>query len=49
MNQIVLTKENLEKLEAFIQEMPVKYGLPLIQFLNEIAQGQQAEPEVTEE
>jgi hypothetical protein len=48
MNQIVLSKEELEKLEAFIQEMPVKYGLPLIQFLNEVAQKQQTE-EATEE
>jgi hypothetical protein len=43
MNQIVLNQEKLQQLEAFIQEMPVKYGLPLIQFLNELAKEQQPE------
>ena len=48
MNQIVLSQENLTKLESFIQEMPVKYGLPLIQFLNELAKEQGGEPEALE-
>jgi hypothetical protein len=47
MNQIVLNQDQLAKLEAFIQEMPMKYAMPLVQFLNEIAKEQQ--PEVTEE
>jgi hypothetical protein len=29
-----LTEEHLKQLDAFIQEMPVKFGLPLIQFFN---------------
>lgn len=41
MNQIVLNQEKLQQLEAFIQEMPVKYGLPLIQFLSELAKEQE--------
>ena len=31
-----LTEENLKQLDAFIQEMPTKYGFPLIQFFNKI-------------
>ena len=31
-----LTEEHLKQLDAFIQEMPVKFGLPLIQFFNKI-------------
>jgi hypothetical protein len=49
MNQIVLNQENLAKLESFIQEMPVKYGLPLIQFLNELAKEQGSDAEAVEE
>lgn len=35
-----LTEEHLKQLDAFIQEMPVKFGLPLLNFLNKIAQDQ---------
>jgi hypothetical protein len=35
-----LTEEHLKELNAFIQEMPVKYGLPLIQFFNKIQEEQ---------
>jgi hypothetical protein len=31
-----LTEEQMQQLDAFIQEMPVKFGLPLIQFFNKI-------------
>ena len=31
-----LTEEHLKQLDAFIQEMPTKFGLPLIQFFNKI-------------
>jgi hypothetical protein len=43
---ITLTEENIKQLDAFFQEMPTKYGLPLIQFfskLNEAQNGQQTE------
>jgi hypothetical protein len=38
-----LTEEHLKQLDAFIQEMPVKYGIPLINFFNEIAKAQNVE------
>ena len=38
--QIVLNEENLKNLEAYISEMPTKLGLPLINFLNQLAQEQ---------
>ena len=43
MKDIVITKEQMKQLDAFIQEMPVKFGLPLIQFFNKIKE----ESEVT--
>jgi len=33
---ITLSEEHLKQLDSFIQEMPVKYGLPIINFLNNI-------------
>lgn len=33
---MTLTEKHLNELDAFIQEMPTKYGIPLIKFLNEI-------------
>jgi hypothetical protein len=45
-----LTEEHLKQLDAFIQEMPVKFGLPLLNFLNKIAQEQNVNStEVVEE
>ena len=38
-----LTEEHLKQLDAFIQEMPVKFGLPLIQFFNKIKEEQEKE------
>ncbi|HEY9701772.1 MAG TPA: hypothetical protein V6C58_04970 [Allocoleopsis sp.] len=32
---LVLNEEALKQLTGFIQEMPVKYGVPLLNFLNE--------------
>ena len=43
MKDIVITPEQMKQLDAFIQEMPVKYGIPLINFFNEIAKGQNGE------
>ena len=43
---ITLTEAEIKKLDAFFQEMPTKYGLPLIKFfgeLNEAQNGQQME------
>lgn len=42
--KLELTEADIKQLEAFFQEMPTKYGLPLIQFfgkLNEAQNGQQ--------
>ena len=41
---ITLTEAEIKQLDAFFQEMPTKYGLPLINFfgkLNEAQNGQQ--------
>ena len=40
---IQLSEENMKQLDSFIQEMPVKYGLPLIQFFNKLAEEQKEE------
>jgi hypothetical protein len=44
---ITLSEEKLKELNAFIQEMPTKFGLPLIQFINQIIEDQKNE--ITEE
>jgi hypothetical protein len=47
---ITLNETQVKELEAFIQEMPTKFGLPLLNFLNKIAQEQNANgTEVVEE
>ena len=43
MKDIVITPEQMKQLDAFIQEMPVKYGIPLINFFNDIAKAQNGE------
>ena len=35
-----LTEEHLKQLDAFIQEMPVKFGLPLLEFFSKLAKEQ---------
>jgi len=37
---ITLSEENLKELDAFFQEMPTKYGLPLMQYLAKLAEEQ---------
>lgn len=37
---ITLSEEKVKELDAFVQEMPVKYGLPLINFINKIIEEQ---------
>ena len=37
---IHLTEENLKELETFINDIPTKYGLPLLNFFNKLAQEQ---------
>ena len=43
---LTLNEEQIKQLDAFFQEMPTKYGLPLIKFfgeLNEAQNGQQTD------
>jgi len=42
---INLSEDNLKELNNFIQEMPTKYGVPLIQFLNKIIEDQKPSAE----
>jgi|GEM_PF-1589546 len=45
---ITLSEEKVKELDAFVQEMPVKYGLPLIQFINKIIEEQKPKIEEAE-
>jgi len=42
---INLSEENVKELEAFIQEMPTKFGLPLLQYLQKLAEEQNTNAE----
>ena len=49
--KLTLNEEQIKQLEAFFQEMPTKYGLPLIKFfgeLNESQNGQQTDSKEVE-
>ena len=46
---ITLNEDQVKQLDAFIQEMPTKYGLPLTQFLSKLAQEQNPEEAKVEE
>ena len=37
---ITLTEAEIKQLDAFFQEMPTKYGLPLIKFFGELNEAQ---------
>lgn len=37
---ITLNQEQIKQLDAFFQEMPTKYGLPLIKFFGELNEAQ---------
>ena len=45
---MTLTEQHLNQLDAFIQEMPTKYGIQLIKFFNEI-QEQEKQNEIQAE
>jgi hypothetical protein len=45
---ITLSEEKLKELDMFIQEMPTKFGLPLIQFINKIIEEQSPKEEEAE-
>jgi hypothetical protein len=42
---ITLSEQNLKELEAFINEMPTKYGLPLLEFFSKLAKEQKSNEE----
>ena len=43
MKQVVLNEEQLKALDAFLQEMPMKYAAPIVNFLNEAIKAQETE------
>jgi hypothetical protein len=45
---ITLSEEKLKELDMFIQDMPVKYGLPLINFINKLIEEQKPKAEEAE-
>jgi hypothetical protein len=48
---ITLNQEQIKQLDGFFQELPTKYGLPLIKFfgeLNEAQNGQETAPKQEE-
>lgn len=45
---ITLNEEQVKQLDAFIQDMPTRYGLPLTQFLSKLAQEQNPSQEKQE-
>ena len=45
---ITLSEENLKELQKFIDEIPTKYGVALIQFLNNIAEEQKKAASIEE-
>lgn len=42
MKQVTLNEEQLKALDAFLQEMPMKYAAPIVSFLNEAIKAQEA-------
>lgn len=45
---INLSEQNLKELETFINEIPTKYGMPLLNFFGKLAQEQKPVEEVKE-
>lgn len=43
---INLSEQNLKELETFINEIPTKYGIPLLEFFAKLAREQKAKEEV---
>ena len=48
MEGLFISQEKMKELDAFIQEMPVKFGIPLINFFNEVAKDGKKEEIVQE-
>lgn len=43
MKQLTLNEEQLKALDALLQELPMKYGIPIVSFLNEAIKSQATE------
>ena len=41
MKEILLDEKSIQEINNFLQEMPLKYGLPLLNFFNKKLQEQQ--------
>lgn len=48
MKQVVLNEEQIKALDDYLQELPMKYGAPLVNFLNDIIKAQEAKTEEAE-
>jgi hypothetical protein len=46
---MTLNEEQIKELDNFIAEMPLKYGLPLLQFFNKIHDEQKVSEEISVE
>jgi hypothetical protein len=46
---MILNEEQIKELDNFIAEMPLKYGLPLLQFFNKIHDEQKSSEEMKTE
>jgi hypothetical protein len=47
--KVVLDEKSLTELNNFLQELPVKFGLPLLNFINQKIKEQNSTEEVVEE
>ncbi len=45
---VILTEEKLKELNSFIQEIPTKYGVYLIEFFNKLIQEQKQQESISE-
>jgi len=49
MKEILLDEKSIQEINNFLQEMPLKYGLPLLNFFNKKLQEQQPQTQVNQE
>ena len=43
---ITLEEKNIEEIKAYLAELPLKYALPLVQYLEKLIEEQQKDGEV---
>jgi len=49
MKGVLLDEKALQEINVFLQEMPLKYGLPLLNYLNDKIKEQSKTQEIVEE